>query len=675
MATSPPPPSPRAHLPRGLHDLVVEMAIAVHKRSIYPPGHPILDGASESVHARLAALLQTQEDLSVGVADRQLVIDGIATEDDHPLAEFAARLAGHQVGAVRIVPGVTRDELDALLGAVSLAADETVEPLGRRGDASSAHITVFPIAFERLGMLSGDHAAIASGHEDVTWRALAAAAMGGAAMDGDALDPRRIAAAIDAGSGDAAFDQAVIERLSSMLDELSARGAFVPVAQRQRLSDLVANIGARALTRLLDVGGSQRSERVVRTANDVLGTRAVIELVRAASSTDAVSISGSMLRMLQKLSSHTQLPGARGGDAERVLRMSIRRLLDGWALDNPNPEMYERVLEDAAAPAARRVADLRHDVAEPERMVDLAIETQYVGPTAEAAVGRLAIRDGIAGVLERLQLYAPSSARELLVDRLLNEASLREYLAQDALDVPLLRQAVDRMKGRAIAPLLAALDRRPDGDAPPLAELLARVGWDVLEPLGVYIASASPRMMRHLVTVFDRLDAWPPQTDPASYATHVDVLVRREAIKFMLKGAGTREAGVIAALRDLDVRIFSLGLHAASRDCSLAAARLTMARYSDPMLAPELRVRAIRAVGASGQDEALSWLGALVITRRWILGSPRLRKASPETLEAVVAISTNFPGADLARQVSQLAADSRMPEYRRAVARAKLNVA
>ncbi|MCC6318667.1 MAG: hypothetical protein IT361_13380 [Gemmatimonadaceae bacterium] len=668
MPTHTPPSSPRVALPRELHDFVVEMAIAVHKRSIYPKGHPILQGSVEAVYMRLASILADRTDVPIGVADHRLIIDGAASDDAHPLlSEFAARLGNHLVGAFRFERGVTREELDRFLDEAAQPVDEMGEPFGARRDNGSEHVAVHPVAFERLGLLGHEVSAAPAEHENATWRALSSAAMRGDAVEGDTMDPRIMAAAIGAGSGDAAFDTAVIERLAALLEELGERAHGVTAAQRQRVSDLIASIGEPALARLLRAGGAVRGAQVVRTANETLASRAVLELVRAASRNDAVSVSGAMLRLLQKLTTRAQQSGGRGAEAERVLRHSIRRLLDGWTLDNPNPEMYERLLERASTPDARVNADRRRDMAEPERVVDICLHTQHLGPAPEAALARLALRDGLAGVIARLEEYPPSRVREALVDRVLNEASLREYLAQSRLDVALLRQAVDRMKVRAVGALIAALEGRASDDAALLVDLLVRIGRDVLAPVGAYVSGAPPRLLRHFLAVFDQLDEWPAQVDPSYYATHPDVAIRREAIRYLIRVDESHDSAVVTALKDREMSIVAIGLVHLAGACPRDVAQSLIARYQEPELTPDLRVRLIRAVGSSATPEAEAWLGNLLLTRRWMVGPPRLRKPTPECIAAAAALVANYPESPVAARVISLVDRGRVAEYRRAV--------
>ena len=103
-------------LSRELADFLIELSIGLHKNAIYPPGHPLLEGATSGISRRLEALLANRASLSLGVARQQLIIEGVATEETNPvLRDLAARLHRHHLGAVKFTAGVTGDEVaDAL---------------------------------------------------------------------------------------------------------------------------------------------------------------------------------------------------------------------------------------------------------------------------------------------------------------------------------------------------------------------------------------------------------------------------------------------------------------------------------------------------------------------------------------------------------------------------------
>ena len=63
-----------AALPQDRADLLIELAVAVHKNAIYPGTHPLLIAAVDSLARKLATFLETAPALSIGVARRQLII-------------------------------------------------------------------------------------------------------------------------------------------------------------------------------------------------------------------------------------------------------------------------------------------------------------------------------------------------------------------------------------------------------------------------------------------------------------------------------------------------------------------------------------------------------------------------------------------------------------------------
>jgi hypothetical protein len=662
----------RDTLPRELYDFVVELAVCAHKRAIYPATHPILHGSVEALHGRLLGLLSSREALSIGVANRELVVDGNSTEEDHPLMrELAGQLHNHQIGVLRFSRGLTRDELEDLLGALAPTIARGTEPLGTLPASALnrwQHIVVHPMAFDRLALLrEGEGEAPGTPRAVELWLALARAALVGGWSDDAVHDPRKVAASIDGHQGDAGFDQMIIGCLVQLVDELKATGAVASSGIQRRVSELIGHLSNRGLTRLLGMGtASSRGTAFLANANQTLAAQAVVELVRAASATAATPISNQMLRLLGKMAKDAESDSPRARESDQMLRLTIRKLLDGWTLQNPNPEAYDRVLDSALEPAPRQAIDHRRDTPEPERMIDLALETETLGLGAEAAFDRLVHRDGVAATFDRLRLYRDSAVKEALVDRLLNEAAVREQLAQDRPDLALLQEAVDRMRSRAVEPLLDALERRADSDAIWLTELLARIDWDALEILGHKLPSLSPRVLRYVLTVFGQIDAWPPNVDPLVYARHADPAVRREAVRYLLKVEATRDEAILLALRDRDDRVLNIALTVMGRGCTAEAAELLMRRVDDSALTSELRVRAIRAVGACQTSDVLAWLLAIATTTRWYSSRPRVRKPTAEVVAAVAAIAAHYHETPEGAHVTDLARRHRAAEVRRA---------
>lgn len=663
-----------------LHELVLELAVAVHKRGIYPASHPMQHGAVDGVTARLNAALAKRPNLSLGVARHQLIVDGVSTDATHPLIrELAQQLHEHQLGAIRVQPGVLRSEVDELIAAISTSLLRGGEPLGARPREELprwVNIELYPIAFDRLELLAGaDNTGAGldvAGRDKRTrgtelWVGLARAALAGGSIDDAVRDPRLVAASIDRNMGDQAYDQVIVGYLLQIVGEIKSGGETGDVTLRQRVSQLVENLSEAGIEHLLHMGGvHQQRHDFLLQATDTLAASAVVDLVRGAASQGGTPISHSVLRLLTKIARDAESRRPISRTADIALRSVVRRLLRSWTLDDPNPEAYTMLLSDMSNQERETMPDLRRDVCEPERLLEISLDSGIIGQSTESALAALVLRDGVATALDRLSVYPVSDARETLVDGLLNESTMREQLATALPDVLVLQHAVDRMRLRAVAPLLQSLQARDGHDAPWIIDLLERIGPDAMPSLGAALPRLGSHALRHVLVVFDRLDTWPPSSEPATFARHTDSAVRREAIRFLLKHEDTREQGILLGLRDPDMRTFNAAINWLRKHCSLEAARALMQRYDDPQLGAELRARSLRAVATVQHADVRRWLIVQATTTRWLSSTVRLRKSSLELLAALSELATRHGHDPEANTVLQLALRSKDEDIRRA---------
>src|SRR5579871_5733138 len=92
-----------APMSKELSDFLVEFAVALQRRAMYPGGHPSLATAEARVIQRVAPLLKASGQLPVGVASEQLVIDGVATDPKNQhLRGLAQRLHGHRLAGFKL---------------------------------------------------------------------------------------------------------------------------------------------------------------------------------------------------------------------------------------------------------------------------------------------------------------------------------------------------------------------------------------------------------------------------------------------------------------------------------------------------------------------------------------------------------------------------------------------
>jgi len=285
-----------ASVPQDHADLLIELAVAVHKNAIYPGTHPLLVAAVDNLVRRLAAYLEHSPTLAIGVARRQLIIEGVATDEEHPiLRDFAARLHRHQIGALRFSRGLERAELAEVLAMVSIEVGRVEQPLGLMGPEVLQrwrNARLFPLTFDQLELVDDGLDDVANEGEDSReartraaqlWIGLARAALAReATAELTSTDPETVARAIDARQGDSAYDQIVVGYMLQIADELNADEKRVSTPLRDRVSRLVRQMEPQTLQRLLTMGGdaAQRFQFALNATHG-LTVDAVIEIGRA----------------------------------------------------------------------------------------------------------------------------------------------------------------------------------------------------------------------------------------------------------------------------------------------------------------------------------------------------------------------------------------------------------
>src|SRR6476619_2601028 len=148
-----------ATLSRDLADFLVEFSIVLHKRAMYPVGHPHLQNSTSRFLDRLDSLLAPRDGLAIGVARHQLIVAGTATDPRNALlSDLARRLHRHRIATVRFERGVGLEEIDDLLA--GLAADPQGDdgPFGLRPGAGSGwpHLRLQPPELSRMFLQDDD---------------------------------------------------------------------------------------------------------------------------------------------------------------------------------------------------------------------------------------------------------------------------------------------------------------------------------------------------------------------------------------------------------------------------------------------------------------------------------------------------------------------------------------
>lgn len=699
--SAPTPPASRppvATLSRELSDFLVEFSITLNKHVIYPLKHPLLDIAIDGVANRLALLFDENRDaLSIGVARRQLIIEGVATDPHNPvLKELAQKLHNHHVGALKFIRGIERDELAEALRELSTDPVRTEKPIGhdleRVGDLWE-HVRFFPLTYDRLQLIEDDGNAeppspdqMAAGRSTQLWIGLARAALvsdtSAGAMelkdsdDNQSLEPATVARAIDEHQREDAYDQVIVGYLLQIGEELRSADGPEAAGLQRRVSRLVGSLKESTLEKLLEMGGDKMQRRkFLLDASQGITVEAVIDLVKAASAAEGQTVSHSMLRMLSKLAHHPASGGGPRQKTDPTVRDVMRRLLDDWTLDDPNPEAYRQVLENMSS--LRNVSDKAPSAAvptecEPNRMIQIAIEVGAMGPQVRSAMLGL-WKQGRADVLLDLVERAPNAdAAAPVWDFLVAERTFDSLLAQERVDLPLVGRFARRIGMPAVPSLIAASIVYEDSKTrTQFYDLIQSLGEDVGAHVSARIVDAPPIVQRELLAFLGRLGGTPSGFSAASYLASPDPLVRREAARLMLRDPATREKTTLTALADADDRVVFVGLTAAQEKIPPGAADLMRQRVDRGELDAQLRTMCIRIVGQQRTPQTLAWLLGHVLTEARWQRRPKLRPSTPEMLAALSTIVSGWRNEPAAAMAIGLAERSKDSEVRAKVARAR----
>jgi len=353
-------------------------------------------------------------------------------------------------------------------------------------------------------------------------------------------------------------------------------------------------------------------------------------------------------------------------DAE--LRDQVRRLISSWELADPNPDDYSAALDSISRHTASHDVEAGGD-AEPERMLQLALEVATIGPHTERIFASMLARPDVTPLLDLLEAAPEGDVRNTLLSRVVTSERLVGLLHGEMPNTRLAERLALRLRESAVDPIISLLEdeeERLHGWASDMLVRLAEVsGHRIVERL----PAAPVHAQRQLLHVIDRLGEWPGDFSPEPYATSPDASVRREAVKLMLRRDTTRVAAIVIGLGDSDERTLGIALAAALKGCPPPAVPILMRRIDASALSAELRARGIRALAASGSLDAMRWIAQRTVKKHWLLRTPVLREKSPQLISSIAGLAAHWSSAPEAAEVLALVAKSKDADLRSAAAR------
>ena len=183
------------------------------------------------------------------------------------------------------------------------------------------------------------------------------------------------------------------------------------------------------------------------------------------------------------------------------------------------------------------------------------------------------------------------------------------------------------------------------------------------------IAAAPPIIQRDLLGLLGKLTTLPADFSPRGFLDSPEPLVRREAVRLLLRSPSERDETIMSALSDPDDRVVFAGLTVAQERCPPAGIQLIKQRVDKGELDSQLRTVGIRIVAQQHNAETLAWFLRFVVIEAHWPRRPKLRPSTPEMLAALSVIAANWRTDPAAETALELAEQSKDPEVRAKIAR------
>ncbi|HEV7706312.1 MAG TPA: hypothetical protein VGO46_18585 [Gemmatimonadaceae bacterium] len=685
-------------------DLMVELSVGLHKYSMYPDGHPLLESAVSGITRRLALVLAERQMIAIAVARNHLVVDGVPTDPAHAVTrDLALKLFRREIGAIRLYEGVQDLELQEMLKVIARETPAGGEESAREWE----HVRLFPLTYDQLELQQDAEDQTAEervGWASQLWGKLASASLyggmggggggggGGSGTGGSGngtgdgsgissetpntpMDPLALASAIEQRERDPEFDKGIIAFFGQFMDEIKAKSGNASNQLKRKVSTLVSALSPETLQQILKrtSPGAQRRQFMMN-ASHTLAADTVLDLAKAVAGASEHTMSEALLLLLTKLAKHSEKgTTGRRDKADTALRQNMRQLIDDWdgAAALPEESYWQTLEQLIAEPANDAPASSGQWDVNAEYIVQLSLEVELFSATAKHAVAEMVKQGRIAALLSMVDQTPEANTVVWTLRRHLdNTGTIRRLLRDRPIDFEVLYRLVSRVGFPAAGALLDALELEDDRTARwRLFEMLAQLGPDVGNAVMARLPGSPWYVQRNLLLLMARLETWPKAFTPLPYAKHPDPRVRREAYALLLRDPATRAEAISMAVSDTDERIVRAALNAALEGgCPREAVTVLSERLSERSLDGMMAVLAIRVITPVRLPIVLDVLVRSVLSkkRRWFFGRKLAPKSQP-MLAALTALAATWSLEPQAQRVLALAERDTDPAVQNAI--------
>lgn len=660
--------------------LVMALATALRRRSMYPPDHPSQGPANAQLKESVEAALASRVRLTIGVGHKQLILDGTKVDAKQPLFEGLLRsMSDHHLALLAFRRGTTVEELSELLDVLSVPVekDEDAIGLGPKDELPKwRHVELLPTGYDKLAL--DDEERLDWDRARTMWLTLVKALLVSKEPVPLSKVPgaRVLAGAISRIKGDKGY-RSVGRYLSQIVEELG-KGEVSPdrVKIRESVSELVRELDEGSLQRLLEMGGDEVWRGLfVLNASDALAADAAVSLLKATAKVSGFSISTSMTRLLTKMASHAD--GGRSEDSRlessEDLKETVEELLEDWQLADPNPDRYNLVLDAMArsAPGSRRRFARRANMLPATgRVVQMSLELNEFGPVVAASVGDLVGRGMADDLLTWVEAGPTTGEASTEIQAMLEDPGLlASILAGEDVDETTLRVLAGRAGEAAVSPLLDALrDSDSRGVRRKVHDTLVEIGPSIVAEVVERLDDDRWWVVRNLLSLLNKIGVAPPEgVDLEPFVEHEDERVVRDVFALAVQRPELRARAMERALAGSDDRLLRMALLEAEKELPESLAPVVIDQVLGYDVEPDLRGLAARALAGSALPEAKEALLDLAVAKRRLMGGIKLGEPTPEVLGALRALAASWSQDPDVAPVLEAARRARDPEIQAAV--------
>jgi hypothetical protein len=675
MTSSPLPIPGHVALGREYWEFFISLSAALQRAQMYPSGHPILERAIDQVHRRLELVLAGHEVAHFAVGPMQLFVGSAATDPDHLLLrELAGRFFRRNIGAIRLLRGITAPELTGLLQAV--AADRT--------DAiqfSTPHVEVEPLRFDALAIERSGETPISPAADQAArsvWRAIALAMLGDAGEahterfdeESAALEAGR---AFDALAPDAARDGEVIGNIRLAAATARGPGARQSALLRRQITAMLRGLSPATIERLLLLaGGATNGHGFLLDLVQLSSAPVALEVLRAATRAEHRTMSPALLQLLGKIASHADHgPTVSRPLADERFHDAVRELIEGW--DRPITEDeaeldYQETLDHLPAPLVPDLDPTEAYRSDPYRILTMSLDMAELGEGARRAIRILVARGRVTPLVKILgELPSADPLLPQYQPLVATPDAVAALLRVHPVDIEALERLTPEVGVMAAPFLLDALAEADDrGLRRRLLALLTRFG-NAVAPLAIQRYPGAPwYVQRNLLRLLQELPDPPAESVVGGFAEHPEPRVRIEGLRLLLRHPAARARGIVQGLGDRDPTCVRVGVLAAVENCPLPALPLLLRMLLENALEEDLRPFAIRALAPLDDPRILEFL-LRTAGRKIPLFGYRVAPRSREMLVSLGGLARHWRWHPQAGRLIARAERHRDVEVRRAV--------